>query len=156
MKKIILMACLAVTLFTACDLESSDNGDFDGFWQLTQVDTLATGRSGDMRSEHIFWSVQGTLLKMTTNNNDWLQDGKVNYLPVVCHFRLEQKQLHLTDVMADLRGMSEENPDSIITDPATVAFYGLTQVNETFDVLHLSGDQMTLRNAAYILRFRKY
>ncbi|MDY2692200.1 MAG: lipocalin-like domain-containing protein, partial [Prevotella sp.] len=29
-------------LVSSCDMETSDNGDFDGYWQLASVDTLAT------------------------------------------------------------------------------------------------------------------
>ena len=44
------LAAIAAILTTAlalasCELETSDNGKFDGFWHLERVDTLATGGS---------------------------------------------------------------------------------------------------------------
>lgn len=48
MKKIIGALSLAVMMLTlsSCEVETSQNGDLDGFWHLEQVDTLATG--GDL------------------------------------------------------------------------------------------------------------
>jgi hypothetical protein len=45
MKKIIGVLSLAVMMLTlsSCEVETSQNGDLDGFWHLEQVDTLATG-----------------------------------------------------------------------------------------------------------------
>ena len=45
MKKIIGILFFAVLVFTlsSCEIETSQNGDLDGFWHLEQVDTLATG-----------------------------------------------------------------------------------------------------------------
>ena len=39
----------------ACDIESTDNGNLDGFWHLEQVDTLATGGSLNLKEQKIFW-----------------------------------------------------------------------------------------------------
>ena len=49
MKKIIGVLSLAVMMLTlsSCEVETSQNGDLDGFWHLEQVDTLATG-GGDL------------------------------------------------------------------------------------------------------------
>ena len=45
MKKIIGVLSLAVMMLTlsSCEVETSQNGDLDGFWHLEEVGTLATG-----------------------------------------------------------------------------------------------------------------
>lgn len=42
-------------LLTSCDIETSDNGDLDGYWHLVRVDTLATGVSSDLSETRVFW-----------------------------------------------------------------------------------------------------
>ena len=69
MKKtfLFLAICLAMTMAaTSCSdfIETSDNGDLDGYWQLSQVDTLANGVQVDMTSSKVFWGVQGKFLTM--------------------------------------------------------------------------------------------
>ena len=69
MKKtfLFLAICLAMTMAaTSCGdfIDTSDNGDLDGYWQLSQVDTLANGVQVDMTSSKVFWGVQGKFLTM--------------------------------------------------------------------------------------------
>ena len=62
MKKLLFLVPLAAILCLSCELETSDNGDLDGFWQLKQVDTLQGGTK-DMRGSGVFWAVQTDLLE---------------------------------------------------------------------------------------------
>ena len=58
-----LIILTILSLLCSCDkFHVSDNGELDGFWQLTSVDTLANGRSADMKEKMIFWAVQTDLL----------------------------------------------------------------------------------------------
>ena len=41
MKKILFIFS-TLLLFCSCDIESSKNGDLDGFWHLERVDTIST------------------------------------------------------------------------------------------------------------------
>lgn len=148
MKK--MMSIMAVlTMLTACELHTSDNGDLDGFWQMTQMDTLETNRSGDMRSTKIFWAVQGDMLEMRDlhDDNTALYHEKINF-----RFRLEEGKLYLSDPIANDRPIS----DSIIVDPATVAFYGLSSLEQVLDVVQLEKSRMTLQTELYRMYFRKY
>ncbi len=43
MKRMIYLIAAISLVLSSCTLETSDNGDFDGFWHLERVDTLATG-----------------------------------------------------------------------------------------------------------------
>jgi hypothetical protein len=57
MKKIIGVLSLAVMMLTlsSCEVETSQNGDLDGFWHLEQVDTLATGGTCNFADKRVFW-----------------------------------------------------------------------------------------------------
>ncbi len=57
MKRLIFVLTICMAL-VACDIETSGNGDLDGFWQLRQVDTLATEGTTDMRQSMIYWAVK--------------------------------------------------------------------------------------------------
>lgn len=48
MKRIIYLIAAICLVVNSCTIETSDNGDFDGFWHLERVDTLATGNYLDL------------------------------------------------------------------------------------------------------------
>lgn len=139
---------LGVMMTGACsDFHTSDNGNLDGFWQLTQTDTLANGRSEDMRQRMLFWSVQADLLKMQD-----LHTLTAPYVGIYFHFELKDGMLRVYDPVADVRSIS----DSIVTDVKTVGFYGLNSLDEKFRVLQLEGTRMTLESETLRMYFRKY
>lgn len=45
---------MALGSLSSCTLESSDNGDLDGYWHLESIDTLATGKTGDYSNRRFF------------------------------------------------------------------------------------------------------
>ena len=53
---------LVLCFQSACTIETSDNGDLDGYWHLEQVDTLATGGKLNLSKERVFWGVQHKLI----------------------------------------------------------------------------------------------
>ena len=61
----------AVMALTSCgmEIETSGNGDLDGFWNLTQVDSTATGVTADVHEQRLFWSVQHKLLQLSDYQN---------------------------------------------------------------------------------------
>lgn len=138
-----------LTFMSACDLHTSNNGDLDGFWQLTSMDSLSTGRSGDMRSQKIFWSVQAHLLEMCDLHD--VNPGMCHE-PILFRFNHEGDRLSLSEPIANNRNIS----DSIVVNPVTVRFYGLSRLDETFKVLQLDADNMTLQSDYFRMYFRKY
>lgn len=131
-------------LFASCDFHVSDNGDLDGFWQLTDVDTLANGHSGDVRELQVFWSVQADLLEM--------HDIGDEHPRLLFRFKHEGDRLILSSPIANNRSIS----DSIVTDVNTISFYGLSHLTETLQVLQLTGQKMTLQSERLRMYFRKY
>lgn len=149
MKHVIYILGIAMLMvMAACsDFHASDNGKLDGFWQLTQADTLANGRSEDMRPKQIFWSVQANLLKMED-----LHAMLNTYPGIFFHFEMKDGKLRVYDPVLDNR----EESDSIITSVETLRFYGLGSLDETFAVLQLEETKMMLENERLRLYFRKY
>ena len=64
MKRIIYLIAAISLVLSSCTIETSDNGDFDGFWHLERVDTLATGNYLDLSKERVFWGVQHRKCRM--------------------------------------------------------------------------------------------
>ncbi len=144
-----LLAC--ISFMSACELHTSNNGDFDGYWQFCQIDTLSTGRSGDVRESRVFWSVQAKLLEI---NNLTYPDRSVLF-----HFSRDSQTVQLKDPVANLGGRS----DSIISSPSTLAQYGVMatfnadhKVEALLHIDQLDGDDMILSNGQYRLHFRRY
>ena len=57
MKKLLYLLIAFLPFLTSCDLETSDNGDFDGYWHLVGVDTLANAKHKDLSQQRIFCSM---------------------------------------------------------------------------------------------------
>jgi len=135
--------CLLCTM--SCDkFHISNNGELDGYWQLTTVDTLANGNSTDMRETMIFWAVQTDLLEIRDLTN--------KRPSILFRFRHGANTLTLFSPIANNRIIS----DSIIANPATLYDYGLSRLTETLQVLHLSSTNMTLQSERLRMYFRKY
>ena len=143
LSRLIILA--AVSMLCACDkFHVSDNGALDGFWQLTSVDTLANGRSADMKEKMIFWAVQTDMLEIRD-----LTNKQPN---ILFRFRHGANTLTLFNPVANNRIIS----DSIIANPATLEPYGLSSLTETLQVLHLSSSHMTLQSERLRMFFRKF
>lgn len=143
-KKIILFLLLTIVALTACDFEVSDNGDLDGYWQLSQLDTLATNGTTDMRNSGYFWAFQVKLMEIT--------DVQGHQRNILFRFDHTDNLLRIYDPIADKRQIS----DSIITDVSTLQPYGIEHLDETLTVEKLNSERMILTNQSYRFHFRKY
>ena len=148
MRRIAWFWALFLPLVIACsDFHGSDNGNLDGFWQLTQVDTLSSGRLVDARQKMIFWSFQSRLLQMRD-----LHDMIHAYHTISFRFSREQDSLRLFEPFIDNREIS----DSIVVNERTLWFYGIYSLDERFKVLQLEESRMTLQSNRLRMYFRKY
>ena len=70
------MLSLAVMMLTlsSCEVETSQNGDLDGFWHLEQVDTLATGGTCNFADKRVFWGCQYKLIQVA--DYDYFGDAR--------------------------------------------------------------------------------
>ena len=146
MKHLIYIYVAAGMLFS-CDLVPSSNGDFDGFWQMTSVDTLSNGNGEDTRESLVFWSVQKRLLEMkhlaTTGNR----------APHI-FFRFERgsDRLVIYDPIIDNRDSS----DLIVKDTSCFNVYGIDRVPDTLKIVTLTNDRMVLYTNRLKMTLRKY
>ncbi|MBO4963432.1 MAG: lipocalin-like domain-containing protein [Prevotella sp.] len=150
MKKTALISIIILLLTAAaCTIEHSENGNLDGMWQLTQLDTLDTGstaaeHSADMRTKGIFWSVQHNLLRMSA-----VYGGAE---PVFFRFCHSAGRLTLSNPYTDNR----EEGDIKIEDPSELAFYNIDALEPTFSVEQLTSGKMTLSSERFRFHFKKY
>ena len=135
---------IAFVIFTLCllcscnETETSGNGDLDGYWKLTAVDTLATGGTLDLMQSKRFWAVQHKLITIA------------GYA-----FRFEKTDQTLT--LFD--GYQYSGADSIhpgIDQIERLYPYGIHQQPETFNIDKLTKNHMTLSNSDYRLNFKKF
>ena len=138
----LLLACMSLTASCGDLLETSGNGDLDGYWQLSQVDTLASGASADMTESKVFWGVQGKFLTMLDTHQ-----SAYGYM-----FRFE----HTADSLLLSDGRINNRTDSLLTNVAPLRPMGVNSLTEHYLVEQLTGSRMVLRSNMLRLHFRKF
>ena len=139
------ISAFLVFSFTSCELETSGNGDLDGFWHLVQVDTLQTGGVNDTSKELFFWSFQVNLLEFSDRSY---------HIPIyMARFNHDNGQLKVTQPC--LYNRDEGNEMVTEENVKDISPYGLNALEETFRVEELSGSKMTLSNGTLRLYFKK-
>lgn len=148
MRKImIFLAVMTGMSFTiaSCDLEASNNGDLDGFWQMTDVDTLATGGHVDMRPKAKTWGFQGKILQIRDAGG---------YGGPIYSFKFSHSDDKL--VIYEPYKVDRTVDDVVIDSVDLLRSYGINALREEYDVLKLNSDRMVLRSSMLQLTFRKY
>ncbi len=140
MKKILFLSILFSTLLASCELEKTQNGDLDGFWQLHRIDTLATGGSKDTRAERIFWSFDHKLM-MT-----------YGYGEFVYQFYNTGTEL----VVYEPHVSNREDGDPAVASVDMLRHVGINSLEEHFSIVKLKSDKMVLESDLLRLNFRKY
>ena len=143
MKKITFLFA-ALLLLTSCEIEFSNNGKLDGFWQLIAVDTLATQHTSELKTSGRTWAFQGRLLEM--------RDTKGGYSDLYFSFEHRGDSLFL-----DSPYLSDRDVDDIkITDVNIVRPYGVNGLKEGFEIESLSNNKLILRSKTLRLLFKKH
>ena len=147
----LLLGCLSLSM-TSCDLETSDNGELDGLWQLASVDTLATDGHTDLRERNVCWAVQGKLLE--------LKRADIWY---ICKFSNENGfltlgTLHFVERDAGDPEVVDDNSDELDDKYKLEALrpYGINALEESFRIEKLNSSTMVLESTLLRLNFRKY
>ena len=131
--------------FTSCELETSGNGDIDGFWHLVQIDTLQTGGVKDTSKDLLFWSFQVNLME--------LSDQSYQTPIYMARFNHDNGILKVTQPC--LYNRYEGNEMLTEENVNVISQYGINALEETFHVEGLSGSRMTLSNGTLRLYFKK-
>ena len=146
MRKILYLLVLGL-MVVSCELETSGNGSLDGYWQMTQVDTLASGGVADTRESFIYWGVQGKLLQIRYSENDvYLGEGLL--------FRFENNNSSLTLYSPYVHHLYET--DEPVDDVEILKPFGIYRLEERFSIEQLDEKYMVLNNNILRLHFRRY
>ena len=139
------MSMVALFSLSACEIETHDNDKLDGFWHLERVDTIATGGVCDKSKDFVFWSVQSMFVEVS-------ERSKVDNNKYIFSFSHSNGKLSLFD--ARLSDRRKGDPE--VEDPAILQPYGVSKLNETFEVTQLTGSKMQLKSETLLLVFRKF
>lgn len=145
-----ILATIALTTLASCEIETSDNGDFDGFWHLERVDTLATGGTLDLSKKRVFWGVQYKLISVY----DIDKEGTFGY-----YLRFKQTSDQIvthTPYKNNWHQDVENGGDHPIDDSTQLAPYGINNLEEEFVKEKLDGGQMILRSKTLRLKFKRF
>ena len=144
MKRILLtLPLLGLLTFSSCDLEMSDNGALDGYWQLARIDTIGGGGQ-DMVTSRIFWSVQLHLLQ--------LSDQSGNNRTYLLRFKQDDTHLRVYDPYLSARNEGDKPLD----DATVLQPYGIQSLDERFEILQLDNKHLSLRSSLLELTFNRY
>jgi hypothetical protein len=142
MKRYIIYIIGVIGLLTACDVETSDNGDLDGFWVLASLEE--NGIRNDMRNSGITWGFQGELLE--------LRDVRKEYQTFLMSFEHKSQTLRLYAPF-----FLDRNSGDIPLDNSNYLLpYGIRHLEEHFHIVRLNSDEMMLEADERKLEFRKY
>lgn len=141
-KWFIIPGFLSLMFLCGCELETTDNGDLDGYWHLEQVDSLAGQRSIDYSQNKIFWSIQFELLQLSN-----LEDNTIIYRLVY-----DNRQLTLANPCM----FDRADGDTLVTHVDVLRQYGVNSLQENFKVVTLESRTMVLESPVLRLHFRKY
>lgn len=139
-----LLAMASLMLFVGCDLHHADNGKLDGMWHLERVDTLLTGGQADFSNEYRYWSFQGKLLHV--------EDKTGAYASCLLRFKHVDGKLYFSEPYR----YDRENGDEPLTDAELLRPFGINQMEEVFDVEHLSDKTMVVKSSMLRLYLRHF
>lgn len=98
-----------------------------------------------MSKEFVFWSVQSMFVEVS-------ERSKVGNNKYIFSFSHRDGKLSLFD--ARLSDRRKGDPE--VEDPACLQPYGISKLNETFEVMQLTGSKMQLKSETLLLVFRKF
>ena len=141
-KWFIIQGFISLIFLYGCELETTDNGDLDGYWHLEQVDSLAGQRSIDYGQSNIFWSIQFELLQLSN-----LEDNTIVYKLVY-----DNRQLTLANPCM----FDRADGDTLVTNVEVLRQYGVNALQESFKEVSLDSRAMILESPVLRLHFKKY
>lgn len=135
-----------ILAMSSCTLETSDNGDLDGFWHLEGIDTIPTGGYRDMTNDGLFWAVEHKMLQLRGGNSTFslrfsnMSDSLLLFDPYISYGHEE----------------SGSGGDVRLTDPQGLRQYGVQHLRQTFYKETLKSSMMVLRTDSFRLHFKKF
>lgn len=148
MKHFLIIQLTALCFFiTGCNI--SDNGDLDGFWYLTKIDSISNNTSVPMREAGISWSFQAKLMQVGSHNSNayW------KYV-IMSRFNHQGNQLELSEPFI----YDRMNGDVFLTADSLhrLTPFGINSIPDLFIVEKLSSSKLQICDQTLRLYFEKY
>lgn len=152
MNKVVGLILIVITMFvmTSCVVETSDNGDLDGFWHLEQVDTLVTGGTCNLADKRIFWSFQHRLIQVS--NYELFHDMRNYYM----RFEQTNDSLFITSVFRYHSYLQYESDVQVTEMVDSLRSCGINDLNEHFEKEVLKSGKLQLKGKTLRLKFKKF
>lgn len=145
------VAAMGAFGLSSCELESSNNGDLDGYWHLERIDTLENGHSGDYSNQRIFMGCEHRLISIKD------VDSNVESF----YFRFEQSSDSLFITKAYINHWHQDSgedggdiPVEEVTD--ALRHFGINELPEHFAKEALDGSKLILKSKKLRLQFKKF
>lgn len=139
---VFLFSIVCLAALSACDIESSGNGDLDGYWHLEQLDSLHNHQSVSYAGQQVFWSFQYDLIEMSNLNDN----------SIVCRLKEANGVLQLEQPYI----FDRADGDTPVTDVEMLRPYGINALQERLRIVSLGAESMILETPVLRLYFRKY
>lgn len=143
MKKLYIYIIGVSLLLSSCHLVTSNNGALDGLWQGIMKEDLTTGEVVDLRDFQATWAFQGGMVQLNSTTIPSHVIGK---------FERGDKMLRIYHMAVFAHGQG----DTPLEDVSMLETVGVSQLDETFQILELNSNTLRLQSAANRLTFRKY
>lgn len=132
-----------IGLFSACEIETSDNGELDGYWQLATIEDLQ-GNRHDMIPSRQFWSFQVRMLQLSDQH----------YILPSYLFRFEHRGDSLR--IFDPYVLDRTSADYPVTDISVLTPYYIFKTDLRFYIERMDDDKMSLRTDSLHFHFNRY
>ena len=140
-----------VMVFSSCEMETSKNGDLDGYWHLESIDTLENRWTSDFYARKVFSVIEHKLIVIRDLNVGPF-DG--------FYMRFDQTgdSLLIPKAYRKNQNYHEGDDDAPISadDMEDLRKYGINNLPEGFAKEALSGSKMILRSKTLRLKFKKF
>ena len=141
--KKITIAITTLILLASCDLETSDNGKLDGQWHLIQIQDLTTNQTQDLTQQYYYWQFQGKLLQL--RNTETHEQYLLRFQHDNTTLRTYEPYIY-----------NREEGDQPITDPQPLNPFGITQIDQTFEIEHLGNKYITLKSNTQRISLKRF
>lgn len=150
MKNLFIYICILISIaISLSSCEKSNNGDLDGMWYMTRIDSLPTGKSVDARATRISWSVQGKLMQVYNYNDD----TEYHHI-IMSRFEKNDNKLIISDPFI----YNRMEGDIFLTQDSLYKLrpYGINSLPDTFIIEQLSDQKLQIADDIIRLYFDKY
>lgn len=133
-------------MFCSCD-KMPANGDLDGMWQIVEIER--DGNTQNVQADRIYMSIQLKLFMLGEQNNPNKCYGYFEHVGDKIRFwKFSYDSAHESEADDNLP-VEEENIQFI-------KLWGFYTLDETFNVEHLTKNDMTLRSDSVRIRYIKF